>query len=710
MGSHKKLDFSELVKVERWDLIVDSFKASPLSDLSDQERRLLGLALYKCGNYLKSRTVFEALIAKRPDDLSLQINVGLCYFGDEDFQRAMLVFQTVLERDPSHFTAHLNYALSLERLGRLSDAEQAYQGLIKKGIQEAELFFNLGNLYFRQDSYSQALEAYKVGAELQPKNANIAYSLGNAYSVLRQTTDAISNYEKCLQLNPAHLPAMQSLGALFLEVGDPKAAREVLKRAILIDQSSAQIHNNLGLAYQRTQNFAKALRHFRLALQVDSTFRPVWSQLQNLRTLICDETVFTDEEVVSGDIWGGAAPFTFFVLEDNPERQLLRSEDFANVHLKPHVPKDMPLCSPPPDNRLVLGFFSADFKGHATTYLISGLLRNLDRSKFKVILFNYSLGSDKATESLKLIADEFIEVAHYSDRAIAELSRQKGVQIAFDLKGYTENSRPKIFAFRAAPVQINYLGYPGTLGAPWIDYLIADQFVIPPDCQAFYSENILYLPNCYQPTDDERMVSDVTPSRSDCGLPENCVVFCSFNQNYKITPREVEVWSRILLEIPDSVLWLFRSNNWSVLNLTRQFKDHGIVKDRLIFAPQIPQEEHMARYRHADIFLDTFNVNAHTTASDALWMGVPVVTRPGKQFAARVAGSILTALGVPELIVNSDDEYVEKVIRLATDSAYFSQIKNIINSGRENSAMFSTSQYAEDFQQLCSTLASQVLA
>ena len=693
-------DYSQLVSEKRWDLLVHEIKSREEKGLSPQQKRLLAISYLQLGFFSDAETWLTVAIEENSSDASLRINQGLCYFKMGKFRKALDAFDQALRLDSDSRPARLNRALILEKLERFKEAKSVYTELIERGDTSAEMYFNFGNLCMAMADYGSANRAFESALTLNPDNANIWYSLGNTWAILSKNSKAIDAYQACLRLDSNHVRAMQSLGALLLEIGDPKLAREILKRAASFDTSSAGVFNNLGLAYQRTNNFAKALKNFKLALSVDPRLRVAWSQLQNLRTLICDESVFMDEEVVSGDIWGGAAPFTFFVLEDNPGRQLLRSEDFADVHLKRHVPPDRPLWKSPDDNRLVLGFFSADFKGHATTYLISGLLRNLDRSKFKVILFNYSLGSDEATESLKLIADEFIEVAHYADSAIAELSRQKGVQIAFDLKGYTENSRPKIFAFRAAPVQINYLGYPGTLGAPWIDYIIADRFIIPPSDQRFYGEKVVYMPHCYQPTDNTRIIDTTKQSKADHGLPESGTVFCSFNQNYKITPVEIDVWSRILREVPNSVLWLFESNRWSKTNLIRAFVAKGVNRDRLIFCSQVEQSLHLARYQLADIFLDCFKVNAHTTASDALWMGVPLITLSGKQFASRVAGSLLRSLGVEELIQTSVDSYVKTAVRLAIDDNELQQLKRKIVNRTKTAPLFDTKLYTRDFEDL----------
>ena len=291
-----------------------------------------------------------------------------------------------------------------------------------------------------------------------------------------------------------------------------------------------------------------------------------------------------------------------------------------------------------------------------------------------------------------------------ADHAIADLARGHELDIAIDLKGYTRQSRPGLFALRLAPVQIAYLGYPGTMGADFIDYLIADPVVIPDGEKRFYTEKLLFLPNSYQPNDNRREIAQAGSSRADFGLPGDGFVFCCFNQNYKITPREFDIWMRLLGRVDGSVLWLLRSNEWAEANLRREARARGIDPDRLVFAGKLPHGEHLARHAHADLFLDTFNVNAHTTASDALWAGLPIVTRAGRQFAARVAASLLAAVGLPELIAGTDEAYEALALDLATDPDRLAAIRAKLAANRLSQPLFDTVGYTRDFEAALETV------
>ncbi len=349
--------------------------------------------------------------------------------------------------------------------------------------------------------------------------------------------------------------------------------------------------------------------------------------------------------------------------------------------------------------RIRVGYFSADFHDHATLYLMSGLARCHDRARFEISAYSYgATRSGEMRERLAADVDRFVDVREMPDRKVAALAREHGLDIAIDLKGYTQHARSGMFALRPAPVQINYLGYPGTMGADFMDYILADPVVIPAAERPFYSEKVIYLPHSYQPNDDARRIAETRTTRADFGLPERGFVFCCFNNNYKIRRREFDIWMRLLARVEGSVLWLLRSNEWAERNLRREAEARGIAGDRLVFAAPLPHDEHLARQRHADLFVDTFHYNAHTTASDALWGGLPVVTLAGRQFAARVAASLLTAVGLPELIAGTEDAYEALILDLATDAGRLAALREKLARNRLEQPLFDTERYTRDFE------------
>ncbi|MBV1689549.1 hypothetical protein KRR38_18150 [Novosphingobium sp. G106] len=331
---------------------------------------------------------------------------------------------------------------------------------------------------------------------------------------------------------------------------------------------------------------------------------------------------------------------------------------------------------------------------------MAGLLREHDRSRFEIHAFSYGPALDDAMRR-KMIAhtDSFSDVRELADRDIEVLARGMNLDIAVDLKGYTQNGRTQIFARRLAPVQVSYLGYPGSCGADFIDYLVADRVVIPVEQESHYSEKLILLPGSYQPNDDRRAIAETTCARADHGLPEGAFVFCSFNQSYKISPREFAIWMRLLGRVEGSVLWLLKSNVWAEAALRKAAAEHGIAPQRLVFAGTLPHAEHLARHRHADLFLDTFNVNAHTTASDALWAGLPVITLAGRQFAARVAASLLHAIGLSDLVTETPKAYEALALDLATQSQKLADVKARLGANRLATPLFDTVGYTRKLEQ-----------
>jgi predicted O-linked N-acetylglucosamine transferase (SPINDLY family) len=413
-----------------------------------------------------------------------------------------------------------------------------------------------------------------------------------------------------------------------------------------------------------------------------------WTAIQEDREYISELGISTQH----------VSPFAILSLEDAPERHRLRSELYAKQNFKQ---RPMPLPSRPKTkpSRLRIGYFSADFQDHATMYLMAKVFEAHDPEKFE--LYAYSFGPDKNDEMRQRLIKAvhvFDDVKMMNDKDIALLAQQDKIDIAVDLKGFTKGSRTGIFAYRAAPVQINYLGYPGTMGANFIDYIIADKVVIPEKHEPSYNENIIHLPYSYQVNDNTRVISECSMTRIEMGLPEQGFVFCCFNQNYKISPTEFDIWMRLLRKVEGSVLWLLKSNKWSEDNLRLEAEKRGISSERLIFAEKKPQAEHLARQRLADLFIDTFNVNAHTTTSDALWAGLPVVTKLGKGFAARVAGSLLSAIDMSELITETEQEYESLILDLATNPERLGAIKLELAANRLSKPLFNTELFTKHLE------------
>jgi predicted O-linked N-acetylglucosamine transferase (SPINDLY family) len=352
-----------------------------------------------------------------------------------------------------------------------------------------------------------------------------------------------------------------------------------------------------------------------------------------------------------------------------------------------------------PAQKIRIGYYSSDFHNHATAHLMAELLASHDRQKFEV--WGFSFGPDRRDAMRQRLAqtfDRFIDVHTHSDHEVAQLSRAMGVDIAVDLKGLTGDARTGIFAHRCAPLQVNFLGYPGTMALPCIDYIVADKVLIPPESQKHYSEKVVYLPHSYQVNDSQRKIADQRFTRAELGLPEQGFVFCCFNNNYKIQPQTFDIWMRLLHAVPGSVLWLFEDNPTAAKNLRLEADHRGVDPARLVFAQRMQLPEHLARHRLADVFLDTLPYNAHTTASDALWAGLPVLTLIGQSFAARVAASLLQAMDLPELITHSEAEYESKALALARQPEQLQALKSKIERQRKTSPLFKGQLFAKHLE------------
>ena len=392
-----------------------------------------------------------------------------------------------------------------------------------------------------------------------------------------------------------------------------------------------------------------------------------------------------------------AQPFPLLALNDDALLHKKSSEIYIQDKY-PFNPVLGPILKRPKNEKIRIGYFSADFKNHPVSFLIAELFELRDRSQFEIYAFSLVKSTDEIVGRLRLAFDHYIEAQGMSDIEIAQLVRSLNIDIAVDLTGITASSRTGIFSYRAAPIQVNYLGYPGTIGADYIDYIIADRSLIPQESQSCYSEKVVYLPNSYQVNDRKRLISDRQFTRQELGLPENGFAFCCFNNNFKILPATLEGWMRILKAVEGSILWLFQDNSWAAKNLKQEAEKQGIAPDRLVFAERLPIEEHLARHRQADLFLDTFPYNAHTTTSDALWVGLPVLTLMGQSFASRVAASLLNAIGLPELITNTQEEYEALAIELALNPHKLADIKVKLAKNRLATPLFDTPLFAKNLE------------
>jgi predicted O-linked N-acetylglucosamine transferase (SPINDLY family) len=393
-----------------------------------------------------------------------------------------------------------------------------------------------------------------------------------------------------------------------------------------------------------------------------------------------------------------AEPWTLMALEDRPERHLIRAKHNFNALYQRQEDRITPQKRQ--DKKIRIGYFSADICHHATMILLWPLIVRRNKERFELYLYNYAGDiEDAITAQTQRLVDCYRDIKKMNEEECINLARSDELDIAIDLKGFTRDARLSLFARRIAPIQIAYLGYPGSMGATCFDYLVADKTLIPKQERQYYSEDIIYMPHSYQPSDNARPVADHSFTRAELGLPDQGFVFACFNANYKIQPREFAIWMNLLKHVNGSVLWLYKSNDTAAANLRSKAEEFGVAQERLIFAEPMATKLHLARLRCADLFLDTFNVNAHTTASDALWIGLPVLTKPGRSFTARVGASLLNAIEMPELIAQDEQDYEAKAFYYATNPDAYQAMRQKLWDHRLTTPLFDSDGYVRAFEE-----------
>jgi predicted O-linked N-acetylglucosamine transferase (SPINDLY family) len=659
------------------------------------------VALYNQGQLSAVVEQARALTEQYPGAFFVWNVLGAAYKGLGRTEDAASAFKRVTELDPTYADGFSNLGATLKAQGKLDEAIAAYNKALSIKPDHADAYNNMGNALQEQGKLDEAIAAYNKALSIKPDYADAYYNMGAALQEQGKLDEAIAAYNKVLSIKPDHADAYNNMGNALKAQGKLDEAIAAYNKALSIKPDYAEAYNNMGNALKAQGKLDEAIAAYNKALSIKPDYAAARAQCLHQLAHICDWSAVEANQYYLLDlgIKGEAVPtFTMLSLEDAPDRHRLRSVNFVREQY-PQKAIVLPAKPAEQPERLRIGYFSADFYNHATMYLMAQIFAAHDKSRFEI--FAYSYGPDKQDEMRKKLVsavDVFHGVREMNDMQIVELARAEKVDIAVDLKGFTTSARLAPFAYGLAPVQISYLGYPGTIGADFIDYIVADSVVIPDNKRQYYSEKVIYLPNTYQPTDNTRVISDKVIKREDMGLPSKGFVFCCFNNNYKISPTEFDIWMRLLGKVENSVLWLLKSNKWAEPNLKREAEARGISAERLIFAEKVPQAEHLARQKLADLFLDTFNCNAHTTTSDALWAGLPVVTKLGEGFAARVAGSLLAAVGLPELITESEEAYEALALMLATDSKQLGQFKLKLDRNRLTQPLFDSEMYTRHLE------------
>ena len=677
-------------------------------DYADAEVNL-GVLLKELRRFPEAEAAYRRALRIKPGLADVHNNLGMLFCELQRYPEAEAEYRHALTIDPDYGDACNNLGVLFKHLKRREEAEAAYRRALEITPDSVATWNNLGGLLKELGRYAEAEAAYRCALRLQPGYAEAHYNLGILFKGIRRYAEAEAAYRIAIGINPGYADARNNLGILLTELKRYAEAEAEYRCALRIRPDYAEAHNNLGALLKEQKHYSEAEACYRSALAIKPDYAHALGQIPFVTRHACswgklehdDQAV---KEYLSRDESGNLPPFSLLSIPRITAREQHRAaQSWAeNVYgdwleLAPMVPA----AADYRHERLRIGYLSADFHEHATVFLLAGVLESHSRERFAI--YGYSYGAeqeDPARARVRNACEVFRDLHRLSDLECARRIAADEIDILVDLKGFTLESRIEISALRPAPVIVSWLGYPGTLGHPRLaDYLIGDPTVTPHEHQGHFSEVLALMPHCYQPNDRNREIGE-KPTRQQAGLPEQGLVFCSFNQCYKINSETFDVWCRLLLDVPDSVLWLLEPARDGIVNLRAEARARGVAEDRLIFAPKMPVSAHLGRLQLADLALDTYPYASHTTGSDALWAGVPLVTMIGETFASRVAASLLAAVGLPELITRDRDEYFALSKALALDPARLNTLSDRLRKQRWSAPLFDTARFARDLEEM----------
>lgn len=600
------------------------------------------------------------------------------------------VLLKILDADPHSIAAKELLAYVYGGQGKQLRSQELLSEVANNPNAPLSALYEYGSLLLGV-SPQEAIEPLERALRIESNSFEVLHDLATAYANVGKKQEAIDLYVRAAEMNPNSPELFYNLGCLHDELFNSEKANTCYQKSLNLDPTFTKPRINLGLNLNKVGKFSEGLSLLEGALAIEPNLDFIFGNVLHAKMQL---GLWKDlDQDLAGVIKGVNSgqqiihPFHFLSLVDDPLLQRKASEIYADSRYQ--VASNSERLSVNTGGKLKIGYFSADFQNHPVTHLTAELFELHDKDAFEIYAFSSSVkNDDEQRVRLKKAFHEFIGITHLSDDEAVNLARSKGIDIAVDLGGYTENARIGVFERRAAPIQVSYLGYLGSLGSCHMDYILADHEVVPIENQEYFAEKIVYLPDCYQVNDRKRSISDRRFTRAECSLPESGFIFCCFNHSYKITPEVFSSWCNILQRAEESVLWLYDSNEGIAKNLREEAKIRGVEPERLIFSGTLPGPEYLARYRLADLFLDTFPYNAGTTASDALMVGLPVLTRSGKSFPSRMAGSILKAIEVPELVTHTISEYEDLAVELANNSSKLGAIRKKIMTNRISAPLF----------------------
>jgi predicted O-linked N-acetylglucosamine transferase (SPINDLY family) len=686
----------------------------------------LGLALSQTGQAEAGLVCLQKAIALLPDVAEVHSHLGVVYCKLNRLPEGIACYRRAFDLHPQSIDIQYNLALALHKQGEGEEAIAHYQQILLRQPDHASARLNLGNLLQQQGHFGQAIAHYQQSLATRPAHAETWLRLGSARQSRGELEESVRCYQQALALNPAYLDAHNNLGTVLHELGWAEQAIHHYQQALSLQPDFSYALINLGNILLKLERFADAEATYRRLLQQEPDNLKALDGLVKLLRQTCqwqdiealsDRLMSVTQRHLDQGLPCSIMPLNALLLPFSPAQQQAIAQEHAAAVVQRTAESRRQLnfaakCQARlqeqgghQQKRLRLGYVSGDFRDHAVAHLVLQLFGLHDRQQFEV--YAYSLGPSDGSiyrQQIEQDCDRFIDIQSLTPVAMAQQVFEDNIDILIDLAGYTEYSCPDLFALRPAPIQVNYLGYPGTLGADYMDYIFTDAVLTPPEQTTDFTETCLALPHCYQINDNQQQPAPITPAKALLGLPDGAFVYCCFNNTRKIDPPLFAIWMRILTQVPNSVLWLYQSYSEAEQNLKQEAKRLGVEGDRLIFAQRLPKAEHLARLPKADLFLDTRYYNAHTTASDALWAGVPLITLCGETFAARVAASLLTAIGLPELITYTLADYEQRAVQLGQHPENLRQLQQTLIANRLKMPLFNTEQSVRALEQAYSTI------
>ena len=666
------------------------------------EKLQAAFALHQRGELAPAASLYREVLAAKPSHEHALHMLGLVKYQQREYEAAVVLIRKSIAAAPSQAAAFSNLALCLQELRRFDEALACCDRALALNPGYPEALTNRGNALFDLQRHDEALASYDAALSLRPDYAGALYNRGRALQELGRHAEALASYERALALGLASAEFFHNRGIALQQLGRHDEALASYDRALTLDPGLAAALFNRSLVLYALRRYEDAAASFVRLIERAPDHDYAHGYLLSCQMHCCAwEEARRNAERVAREVAIGRKPVTPFVF--------IASSASASAHLQYARTYAAAKCpaSPTPlwagerygHDKIRVAYLSGDFRNHAVPYLMARLFERHDRTNFDITAVSFEPGDGSPMRRrLQEAFTEFIDVHGQSDLEVARALRQREVDIAVDLGGFTGGGRPGVLAHRPAPVQASYLGYPSTMGTDYIDYLFADRHVIAPEHDVFYAEKVVRLPDTYWVTDNTRPIAAQTPARADVGLPDSGFVFCCFNNSHKITPELFDVWMRLLREVDGSALWLLEGNAAAVRNLRNEAQRRGVAPRRLVFAPKLESAEHLARHRLGDLMLDTLPYNGHTTASDALWAGLPLVTCSGTAFPGRVAGSLLHAAGLPELITENLQEYEALALRLARTPQLLSAIRAKLLRNRSTSPLFDTDRFRRHFE------------